>query len=150
MAHQNGSESSMHVLSCPVPRSGLWPQYGPVSLELPEQAVSHLEALCTSCDSPAGAIIPVCFKLFIWNHCRLVLNSVLSLSFTLVCGPKRLSDWETHPYLPLHTWSKYSSSSCVLKVSDPFYTTLTEYWQNAFTESSPLTVGKQLKILLWL
>lgn len=92
MTHQTGSESSVHALSCAMPRPWWRAQYRPVSLELPEQAESHLGTLCTASLSPAGGIILACFKLFIWNHCRLVLNFLLSLSFTLVFGQKDLSD----------------------------------------------------------
>lgn len=128
MAHQTGSESSVHVLSCPMPRSWLWVQ----CLELPVQADSYIEALCTASVSPAGRrIIPACFKLFIWNHCRLVLNFVLSLSFTLPFGLKDLR-LRTQPYLPLHIWSKDSCSSCILKASDPFYPILTKCFCRVF------------------
>lgn len=132
MTHQTGSQSSVHALSCAMPRSWLPAQYGPVSLELPEQAESHLGTLCTASLSPAGGIILACFKLFIWNHCRLVLNFLLSLSFTLVFGQKDLSDWEPHPNLPLHTWSNDNCSSCMLKASDPFYPILTECFCRVF------------------
>lgn len=101
-------------------------------LELPVQADSYIEALCTASVSPAGRrIIPACFKLFIWNHCRLVLNFVLSLSFTLPFGLKDLR-LRTQPYLPLHTWSKDSCSSCILKASDPFYPILTKCFCRVF------------------